>query len=64
MIYEHNNFFFNERNEILEVIDIAEKWGYGNLIAHLRYAWAKKLIEQGISKETAIEATNSSPYPI
>lgn len=53
-----------ERDDIRMVLRIADQWGYGNLIAWLRTAWAAKLIkEHGLPLDTAIEATNSTAYP-
>lgn len=63
-MFEHNNFFNGEKEDVLKVLQIAEKWGYGNLIAHLKHEWAKKLMADGISKETALAATNVSSYPV
>lgn len=57
--------FPGERAAVIEVLNIAESYGYGNLIAHLQTAWAIKLMRSGISKESAIAATlGRTPYPL
>ena len=53
-----------EKEAIQELLKIGNRYGYGNCIAHLRRAWAKKLVAGGLDKETAIEATNVGPYPL
>lgn len=57
--------FPNEKQKVAEVIQIAEEFGYGNLIAHLRRAWALRLMKSNplLTYEDAVEATNSSAYP-
>jgi hypothetical protein len=52
-----------EYEAVLATIETAETYGYGNLIAWLRWKWARKLMENNISMETAIEATGVEPYP-
>ena len=53
-----------EKEAIEELLKIGKTYGYGNCIAHLRRAWAKKLVAGGLDKKTAIEATNVGPYPL
>lgn len=61
-----------EQHAIREVIAAGERYGFGNLIAHLRAAWAKSLIEstKGIegqsewTEEQANQATITDAYPI
>lgn len=53
-----------EKRAIETVLYIGGLYGYGNMIAHLKTAWAKSLIAQGISKDAALQATNVSAYPI
>ena len=53
-----------EQSAINSVLNLGGKYGYGNMIAHLKTAWAKKLMAQGIPKEAALQATNVSAYPI
>lgn len=57
--------FPGEKEAIKKVLEYGERYGYGNLIAHLRKAWAEMLIRKcGIDKDAAIMATNSDPYEI
>jgi len=52
-----------EREAIEEVLKYARIYGYGNLIAHLKTAWAKSLhYEHCISKEHALKAVGVEPY--
>jgi hypothetical protein len=55
-----------EKEAIETVLMLGEEFGYGNLIAHLRKAWAEMLMEDNLRLlvRHAIEATNSSPYPL
>lgn len=53
-----------ERQAILEVIKLGNEWEFGNLIAHLNTAWAKKLIKDGMSEEDAMKSTHGEGYPI
>lgn len=43
----------DERVAIATCIDCAEQFGYGNLISHLRTAWARKLVAIGLPAEGA-----------
>ena len=56
--------FPGETKAIEEVLKAGSEYGYGNMIAHLKTAWAKRLMSQGVSKEAALDATNVSAYPI
>jgi len=57
--------FPGEKEAVAMVLRAGEAYGYGNLIAHLRRAWAINLMTKyGLSKDAAIDATNSSPYPL
>lgn len=41
------------------------KYGYGNLIAHLKRAWAMKLMQEYAFPETdALKAADTTAYPI
>jgi dissimilatory sulfite reductase (desulfoviridin) alpha/beta subunit len=62
---EFKSLFPGEKENINKVIDIAEIYGYGNLIAHLRRAWAIKLIKSNplLDYKSALECTNSDGYP-
>ena len=56
----------NEKENINRVLEIAEIYGYGNLIAHLKRAWAMSLMAlfPSVTYEEALEATNVSAYPL
>lgn len=52
-----------EKEAVLKVINIAEQYGYGNLICHLMRIWSLKLMDGGLPEEVAIEATiGREPY--
>ncbi len=52
-----------EKEAVLNVIKIAESYGYGNLICHLMRVWSMKLMDGGLSEKIAIEATlHRHPY--
>lgn len=57
--------FPGEQDAVLQVLAYADQYGYGNLIAHLRRAWALKLMQGNdrLNYEEAVKATNSSAYP-
>ena len=52
-----------ERQAILSVIGYGEIFGYGNLIAHLNTAWARKLVKEGMPEKYARQSTHGSGYP-
>lgn len=55
-----------EQLAIRAILLAGERFGYGNLIAHLQTAWAKSLMDHySMSEETAREATarDGSGYP-
>jgi len=56
--------FHGEKEAIERVLDAGKTYGYGNMIAHLKRAWAKLLIIDGLSEEHALEAADTSAYPI
>jgi hypothetical protein len=57
--------FPGEKEAIEQVLRYGQQYGYGNLIAHLKKEWAEMLVKKwGISEESAISATNVSPYPL
>ncbi len=56
--------FPGEKSAIRIVLNEGERYGYGNMIAHLRTEWAKKLVAQGIPEEVALVCADSSPYPL
>ena len=45
--------FDNELKDLEDIRRKAELWGYGNCIQYLKYAWAKSLLKDGISREVA-----------
>ena len=56
--------FSGEKEAIQTVLALGAKYGYGNLIAHLRRAWALSLKNQyGGTYEQHLPATNSDAYP-
>lgn len=57
--------FPGEVEAVKHVLAYAEQYGYGNLIAHLRRAWALRLMEKvpGLTFDRAAEATMTDPYP-
>lgn len=54
----------NERLAILRVIEFGETYGYGNMIAHLNTAWARKLIKNGMEESVAMKSTHGKGYPV
>lgn len=56
--------FPGEIEAIQTVLALGAKYGYGNLIAHLRRAWALDLkSKHGGTFEQHLPATNSDAYP-
>ena len=57
--------FKQEKKDVKMVLDIASKWGYGNLIAMLMRAWMELLKRDGIDEAGAREAViNRTPYSL
>ena len=57
--------FKGEEKAIQQVIDAGEKYGYGNMISHLKKQWAENLMSKiGFSEELALRAANSVAYPL
>ena len=56
--------FPGEVEAVRHVLLFAEQYGYGNLISHLRRAWALHLIagNSALSYERAVAATNVTAY--
>ena len=52
----------DQKRAIQNVLQSAELYGYGSMIAILKTAWAKKLVAQGFSKSDAFEAADTSGY--
>lgn len=59
----HASVCEDEAKALLVVEKVAKKYGYGNVIAHLKALWIEELEDQGIRAETAIAAVDVSPYP-
>ena len=54
----------DEQRTILAVLDAATRFGYGNLIAHLQTAWARRLMTHSQLPEKAARAATGGPgYP-
>ena len=54
-----------EHDKINLVLGIGREIGYGNLIAHLRRAWADMLVsEHGLTDDVALLATEVDAYPV
>lgn len=52
-----------EREAVLQVLAIGEKWGYGNLIFRLQRAWALHLYEKfGLSLEAALAGARVATF--
>jgi hypothetical protein len=57
--------FPGEEAAIKIVIEAGDKYGYGNMIAHLKREWAERLRDKwGLPEKAALEATNVSAYPL
>ena len=52
-----------EQHAINMVCLYGAEYGYGNLISHLNTAWAKKLVREGMSEESARNACHGTGYP-
>lgn len=59
------DFLPGEIEAVRIVQNLALEFGYGNLIAHMRRYWALWLMagNDKLDYETALQATNVSPYP-
>lgn len=54
-----------EQAAIRTVIDLGERYGFGNLIQHLRTAWIRHLMtEWGASESSARAAAGDRGYPL
>jgi hypothetical protein len=56
--------FPKEQEAIKAVITAGQDYGYGNMIAHLKRAWAESLVDSGLKEKSALAATNVSSYPL
>ena len=54
----------HEQQAIKTVVDLGRVHGFGNLIAHLRSAWAKTLVDQGVDEKTAMGGFGKGGYLI
>ena len=54
----------DEVEAVKTVLALADKYGFGNMIGHLKRRWMEKLIEQGFDKETAKRGADTSAYPL
>lgn len=53
-----------EQAAIREVIRLGDEYGFGNLISHLKTAWMRRLIADGLREETAkAAACGGTFYP-
>lgn len=54
-----------EKAAIRTVLALGEQYGYGNLIAHLRRAWALRIQQAypGLSYPEALQQTHAAAYP-
>lgn len=55
-----------ELEAVKQVIALADTYGYGNMIAHLKQQWAKKLMagNERLNYKSALRATNVEAYPL
>ena len=61
---QREKLFAGEEEAIKQALDAGGKFGYGNMIAHLKKAWAEQLLQNGLPLEAAVEAADTSAYPI
>jgi hypothetical protein len=54
----------DEKEATRQVIKIGKKYGFGNMMTWLAWAWVKHLIVMGLDKETALKAVWIQPYSI
>lgn len=55
----------HEQQAIRTVVDLGKVHGFGNLIAHLRSAWALYLIEGDyLDEKTAMSGVGKDGYPV
>jgi hypothetical protein len=54
----------DEQAAIRTLLDLGQRFGYGNMISHLQTAWARMLMrEHGVSEHVAREASGGRGYP-
>lgn len=61
---DHPSVGILEKGAIIDAMQIADTYGYGNIICWLQTAWATNLRDQGIPERAAAEATQMSPHPL
>lgn len=56
----------NEKQNLMDAVEIAELHGYGNLIALLKRKWAEKLklAPLNLPEESAVKAADVEPYSV
>jgi len=53
-----------EKSAVRLALTLAERYGYGNLIAWLKAGWAEKLMKDGVAEQGVIAAGRVTGYPI
>jgi hypothetical protein len=57
--------FPGEQDAVDAVLEAGRYYGYGNLIAHLKRAWARMLMrDHGLSEAEALRMADTSAYPL
>ena len=57
--------FPGEQEAVERALEAGRRFGYGNLIAHLKKAWIESLMRQGLGQDAATMITEDrSPYPV
>lgn len=56
----------NSEKEAIEIVlTLSQQWGYGNMIAHIKRAWAEYLIAAwNTPPDVALRAANVPAYPL
>ena len=53
-----------ETEDLMKMINLADKYGFGNSMAFISTAWALMLKEHGFTDEQAIRASHNLSYPL
>ena len=57
--------FHGEKESIEAVLKAGRKFGYGNMISHLKREWAEMLIKKyGVTKEVALMSADADAYEL
>lgn len=65
LVENHPQLSPRERHNINRALDAGAAYGYGNVISWLMTEWAVNLRDKwGMDEQTAIRATQMSPYPL